>query len=1057
MIGQFRNKSDQVITVQIGSLSDGITINENSSIIKFGDEPVVIDYSIDESFQTIIKKTATINLVTKDYEGANLFSGNAREVPVIITDSSNNCLFSGYLTPTTYNQPYNNYWDEFTLEAVDYLGTIEYYNYNDSATKTDYDTNKTGAGIVSFLSILQGILPSGANIYYDQSKGLDSSSVHTVFSDLSIPEFIFYGEEFDDVWTQEDVLHEILQYLNLHIIQEGNDFYIFDWETVKPSASISDFLNQQGLVPGENFYIMDKEHYDLDRALENHRNEMLFLPELETGETATVYIMVTDANCGYSGARYVGVWSEAYFREVSGNRDEVRETRSVDNNNILGGINYYALYCPEPYSLYRFEGTGGQRWNVYETNLYEGTWRNLTTNTTSDYNNKFFLIDKDLFGGSDTSISIDSVYNQISLTCSVDEQDTLIENPLDKNNLKSLYRGKQKYLTEFIAEIDKDDHRDNACDALNAMVKGNSTTYDKAKAFDWYMQVMTNPLWKLHKPGGGYIEDLCEQDSDGVYINQWKIPKYLREHSCTPAIISTGSYEIQKGTITDNSPVSKIDMTNYLYISVNGNVDDTENGHAPSDTTLQNASPLIEYVGNSGGVFSPPDDETTNYLVFSGKILLQPIQYESSAFKEYDDYIPIGWADRNNNYDAIRTGWAPYSDYSGGWHYAHVPKYDGTSDIVKGNNMIKSDNQEIGRYYSRKFYSQERVNDDPETSHLSVPSLQPWTKDKSGKGYEYNYSCTGNGNNNNTDLYSKLPVLECELIIGNKRLVEYNIDEYGNSSFGWYTIGQEPTGSYVDDNGNTQTYTMTTFSLGVNPKIGDKIIGDEFNIQNTIDYTMNLDTEGTAIPITRDDALSGNVTFRILGTINTTWNDITRRHPTWFRHTKWSSNTRFILAHTENVIIKDFQCKIYSDNGLYVGYDDDNEIVYCSAESDAFIEKKDDIEFKISTQLTSAECVQMGVPATINLNSVVKSSDHLTFNSIYNAKTGETDKAEKHYIDQYYREYSTPKTLLDITLHDSGARFCDNYSWDKLGHDYFIYSKSQSLKNEISTLRIKEI
>ena len=54
---------------------------------------------------------------------------------------------------------------------------------------------------------------------------------------------------------------------------------------------------------------------------------------------------------------------------------------------------------------------------------------------------------------------------------------------------------------------------------------------------------------------------------------------------------------------------------------------------------------------------------------------------------------------------------------------------------------------------------------------------------------------------------------------------------------------------------------------------------------------MNLETEGTAIPITKDDALSGAVVFRILGPINLTWNDITRRHKTWFRHTKWYNNT----------------------------------------------------------------------------------------------------------------------------------------------------------------------
>lgn len=1048
MKGQFRNISDQLITVIIGEENDGVVIGENGTI-KFGDEPVVIEYSIDDSFQTIIKKTATINLVTKDYVGADLFSGNAREIGVLVKDEDDKVLFSGFLSPSTFNQPYNNYWDEFTLEAIDYLGTIEYYNYHNSSTKEDYDQNKADSTTVSFLSIIQNILPSGSNIYYDQSKGLDNSSTGTIFSDLSIPEYLFYGEEFDDVWTQEDVLHEILQYLNLHIIQEGEDFYIFDWDSIKPKASINELLNQPGLVQGENFFIMDKEHYDLDRAVEQHMNEMLYLPNLEEGETATVYILTTDCYCGYSGSRYVGVWSEAYFQDVSSRG--VLETRSVGNNNILGGINYYALYCPDPHSFYRFEGTGGQRWRVYETHLLEGEWINLQDGTTKGLDNLFNIINNDLFGGSDTSISIDEVYNQISLTCDIEDQETLIENPLDKDKLVPLYKGKQKYMTEYISE--GEGRRAN--EAFNQIVKGLDASFEDCRVVNWYVQVMTNPNWKFNTPEGGLVDDLREQDQNGVYINQWKIPKYLRDHSCTPAILRMGNYEIKGGEIKDNSPVNKMDMKDYLFISVNGNEDDGDNTHAPADTTLQSAAPIIEYTGACGGVFSPPDDDTTNYLVFSGKLLLQPIQYESGGSL---DGLALQYATKYNNYSNLYNNYCPLAASS-----PKVPDYNHeytiAEGIVLGSVLIRSDKNGDGRYYTRKFYNQTYVNDAPNT-YMNGASLQPWTEDKSAHGYQYNYTEDWNG----TDKYSKVPVLECELIIGNKRLIETDIDEYGNSTFQWVTVGQEP--SIVVDG---VSYKQTTFSLGFNPHIDQYIIGDEFEIQNTIDYTMNLDASGTAIPITRDNALNGKLTFRILGLVNTTWNDILRRHPTWFRHTRWTDNTRFILAHTENVIIKDFQCKVYSNNGFYTGYNDDNEIIYKSAESDAFIEKKDDIEFKISTQLTSKQAMEMGVSTTINLNSVLRSSDNLPLicseneqthqieGGIYNARTGETAKAEEHYIDQYYQEYSTPKTLLDITLHDSGARIYDTYTWGKLGRDFTIRSRSYSPKKEISTFRIKEI
>ena len=33
--------------------------------------------------------------------------------------------------------------------------------------------------------------------------------------------------------SDEDILKEILQYLNLHIMQIGCDYYIFDWDNLK--------------------------------------------------------------------------------------------------------------------------------------------------------------------------------------------------------------------------------------------------------------------------------------------------------------------------------------------------------------------------------------------------------------------------------------------------------------------------------------------------------------------------------------------------------------------------------------------------------------------------------------------------------------------------------------------------------------------------------------------------------------------------------------------------------------------------------------------------------
>ena len=329
-------------------------------------------------------------------------------------------------------------------------------------------------------------------------------------------------------------------------------------------------------------------------------------------------------------------------------------------------------------------------------------------------------------------------------------------------------------------------------------------------------------------------------------------------------------------------------MSDYLYISINGNEDGTEAGHFPSDKYLKDNAGLIEYVGkSSGGAFSPIDDDTINYLVFSGKLLLQPICYESgrrsvTKIPSYDDILRYG-ARKTEYFKAI------------------VPDFSETvsSRDKAYTNTVKSDNNSDGRYYTRKFYRATNSTDYP-TYLAGGNGIQMWTDDKSAHGYKFQYSGVGDS----SDKISKLPILDCELQVGDKYCVETRIGTNGDTSstFEWLTledIKKRPELKQVIDG---KEYYKTTFSLGINPKIGDYIIGDEFDLQNTIDYNMNLDVEGTAIPIRHRDALNGTMRFKIIGPIQLMWNDIIEIKG---GVTKW--RRRYILAHVENIIIKRLQ------------------------------------------------------------------------------------------------------------------------------------------------------
>lgn len=880
--GQFKNINDELITVQIQTTGETITIGENG--IYFADEPVVIEWEMKDLFEIIICKSATINLITNRWLGNLLFSNNARNIPVVIS-KGNEILFDGFLSPNTYNQPFVSDIDTIELQAIDYLSTLKYYKYKNT-TAANFTTNKQTANNVQLISILNGIFPN-KTIYCDRSKAIEQGLVDEVFDDISLNENIFYGEDADDVKSDEEVLESFLKYLNLHIIQQGSDFYIFDLDSLS-------------------------------------KNEL--------------------------------------------------------------------------------------------------QWVNVNTKTITTVNNTISAITKDSFASSDTNLSIDDVYNQISLSDELEPIEVVIESPLSNSNLTPLYSGKQKYMTEFISN----GNGDSAIDAFNAAVKGQNIDYDGFKTIDWYFQVMQNPKWRFNIGNNQTIEDKAETNSSGEYINQYKIPLYLKQNQCKPALIRFGSVTTEGGITKDDTPQSKIKMKDYLFISVNGDEQNTS-GYSPTQSTLQISAPLIEYIDNtSGGAFSPPDSKTTNYLVFSGKILLQPIAYESSTSK----------ANRNNNYKAIRNGNAPKSESS----HPLVPRYYGDVPAIMQNNLVSNDYDDDGRYYTRKFYNTTNVRDETST-YMNVASLQPWTDNKGEQGYEYQYSAVGDS----SDRFKKLPVLECELIIGDKRLIESSIDASGNSTFQWVTVGQEPT---IDGQ------VKTTFSLGFNPAIGDKIIGQEYNIQNTISYQLNLDVEGTAIPITREDAINGQVQFRILGLVNTLWNEITRRHPSFWRHTQWSTDSKPILAHVENVIIEDFECKLYSDNALNSN-DGSDELIYTSTEQNTFLNVKDDIKFDVITQLTSDECLAKGITTAANLNAAIRTSDGLTLHDIFNQNRQETDVPEKHYLDQYYRKYSSPKLLLELSVWGNG-NFYNRYSWSQLNKNFFIVAQEQNLKMNITKYKLRE-
>jgi len=242
--------------------------------------------------------------------------------------------------------------------------------------------------------------------------------------------------------------------------------------------------------------------------------------------------------------------------------------------------------------------------------------------------------------------------------------------------------------------------------------------------------------------------------------------------------------------------------------------------------------------------------------------------------------------------------------------------------------------------------------------------------------------------------------LECQLKIGEKYLVEITnglLKE--NPRFGWYKLEDCPF--LKDEDGNDTDTRKTTFTLGFDPEIGQPIIGKEYELTNTADGRTSGNEQGTAVPIKKSDALSGKLEFKILGIVGTQWDNITRRHPTLFRSTKWYHDMVNIMEHVSAIWIKDFRIiPLGSNDNSAIAVTKDKDILYTSAEERKYIKTKDDIDFKINTQLSSDEAKNLGLPNTTSVSNVIDLQTKLGLTGIYTYEDESSfNRPEKLYVD----------------------------------------------------------
>lgn len=887
--GHFYNQREERIEVHIltgGDRTKETVIGEKNGELSFTDDPVELTSQVNDTFDHLLCQQATVRLLARNFV-PDFFCASCRDAVVNIYREGE-CLFAGFIEPQSYSQGYNEEFDEIELSCIDALTALQYAKYRDvGSLGVLYNVVKAEAEQRTFLAMLKEILGGvtaeldivGGNAMrylYDGSKAVDdlAGNHYAIFGQLTVSELLFLGDEEDDVWQQDEVLEEILKYLNLHIVQDGFTFYLFSWESVKG-------------------------------------DERIYWRDLLTGASVTTARQTTDIVTG------------------------------------------------------------------------------LVTDT-------------------DTTISVGEVYNKIMLTAKVESMESVIESPLDNDLLKSPFSNKQKYMTEYSS----DGEGSKAINAFDAMTHGQETSYSGGCVTDWYVQMMNNSQWLFPKSGSGNLmEEYCSEGR-----NQHILPNWLAKNQGA-AIIALGKVE-KKTDGKDNSPTSKVEMTNYLVVSVNGNCDDKEATTYPNTNSLKAGIPRAVYNGSmTGGVFSPTDEGTTNYIVLSGKLVLNPVMALTDTYKAIYNYDGGKWGN-------LFTG---------------IGKWSGVT--------VPSRNNGDGRYYTQQWWKAALPNEtvawDMETAHGFVPFT-----DTGPQLYEFKYSAIGDG----SDHISKVGVLACMLIIGDKCVVEKGT-EGQVTDFEWRKY------KTLEECSNEDEYYQQCFTIGFDPKIGDKIVGTKFDLQNNVNYELGIDAEGIAIPIKKADKVSGRVKFMILGPVNALWDVVTRRHKTWFRHTKWNSTTIPLLAHVSSIMVEQFEVKIYSDNGL-VNNTGDNDLVYMSDTKESFVNVKDDIEMKINSALTAAECQALDVTDSVKMSTPLNTLTGEGLLAVYDYSRGMSAKPEQLYVDYCYKEWHAPRVVMTQKLTDTDGGIVSlfaHYRHPMMDKTFFVQGISRNLEEGYAEMTLKEI
>lgn len=966
--GNFINRRGQNIFVQfyiVSATGDDVIIGSDKgdghAVWFAADDAVTVDTSFNDQMDVIICRSATVSLMCESYL-PELFSRGFADVRVTIWADGVK-VFTGFVDPDTYQQPFTEAIEPLDVNCIDCLSALQYVNFRHVGQSNTYDSAYSNAGTSTFKALITEALAAVAlpqtrlTIWYDYSRALAAHDPQTVFQDISVSDVHFLTDSEDNTASYQTVIEDCLKYLNLHIMQWGDDFYIFSWEFV-----------QCGKVVWHN---------------------------LLTGSAVADLIAA-----------------------------EEPETVTLDNT-----------------------------------------------------------------AGDSTQVTQMEAFNRIVLKISPETVDTLVESPFDSP--EPIYPHRQLYLTEYrskskndcirfvMGDITQQQGVPYYCD-LGASAMGNTEYHagiPSGKWISYFIQLMGHKHWKFGTGGESLAAHLgmeygknqqfflnrlasmsdgtfrTVKNSDGTTTGSYAGPASVNAAFEPAALMVKTSKAVINGDSNDSAmPTSLTDETAVIIaIGGKGSVADK----FPNDKTFLDYAPLITYKGVNAAVFSPADSSTHNYFVIDGKITLCPSRWNNGGSDARDHW------QASSAYDPIAPARTLYK--------AGRPMYFAQSRDNDHDRRILYD------WYKAEDCHDDAVEDTNPTGSDSADGstgFMPFAKDDDyvSDRFVYNYAQPHDGK----DRIQFLSVLCCMLVIGDGAARKCLVTVDQEKVFDQLSGVTDPAGRYqtvgtfkwqtfksleqcrndhpADENAALDEYYAQTFAIGIDPKIGDNIMGKEFDIATNFDFRLGIDaTKGLAVPLPHEDNLHGSVSFQILGPYEQMmWNHITRRHKTWFRREKWRNDAFRLFDYVDYIKLSEFSMKLYTDTSESDSTEKQDtgggDIIYMSDTDESFYNKKD-VQFNIHSAFTSQECAELGVQPVIAMSTTVDTATGQGVLRITDKTTNQTEKPEKLYVDAYWQELHLPRCEVqhEFYFRPQGALHFPIKNFQALGKNFYTVARRLNL------------